>query len=300
MPVKASYCNAWYDACKDDMVCTGPNRRHSETKACMARNAENKNTAACQKYSDVYTGGKDMCETMWGKSFVYESEETKAYTMTFPEGTVNPNNFIFTDKKFPSVCTNHTVNITHPHVDAITGERITGEQAGCAANWHLMADSGHPLSGTATKPEKATVDRTALHYMVFATVKLTGYTVATFKDAEQLAFKKGVATFAMVNSIDVNITSMAAVSDGVGVVFTVQVSDATAATAATTAIGKTAPATMTSVLNVGGLTAVTSVTRTTTPYNNAPAKSTSGSTSGFSTVAVLFAVLPFAAVMLLA
>ena len=256
MPVKASYCNAWYDACKDDMVCTGPNRRHSETKACMARNAENKNTAACQKYSDVYTGGKDMCETMWGKSFVYESEETKAYTMTFPEGTVNPNNFIFTDKKFPSVCTNHTVNITHPHVDAITGERITGEQAGCAANWHLMADSGHPLSGTATKPEKATVDRTALHYMVFATVKLTGYTVATFKDAEQLAFKKGVATFAMVNSIDVNITSMAAVSDGVGVVFTVQVSDATAATAATTAIGKTAPATMTSVLNVGGLTAV--------------------------------------------
>jgi hypothetical protein len=44
--------------------------------------------------------------------------------------------------------------VTHPHVDAYSGQRVTAEAAGCAANWHQLPGSGHPLNGTAgTAPE---------------------------------------------------------------------------------------------------------------------------------------------------
>ena len=314
MPIKASYCNDWYDACKDDTICEGVTKSYFEIKDCQALNAKNKNTLGCKKFSDVYADAEHMCVAMWDNSFTYEEDESKGYTMAFPEGTINPNNLVFTDRNYPATCVNHTVNVTHPHVDAITGERVTAEDAGCAVNWHLMADSGHPLNGTVAKPEKSAVDRAVDHYMVYAFFKLTGYAVGTFNSAEQLAFKKGVATFAMVNSIDVNITSMAAVSDGVGVDFTVRVSDTSGAIAATTAIGKTPETTMTTVFKISGLTTVKNVTRTTATYANAPPAPppppspplappppvVSGATSGFSTVAVFAAVLTSAAVMLLA
>ena len=51
---------------------------------------------------------------MKGGSFTYEKDESKAYAMTFPEGT-NPNNALFTDREYPSAVPK--VNLTHPGVD---------------------------------------------------------------------------------------------------------------------------------------------------------------------------------------
>jgi len=161
MPIKASYCDAWYDACKDDTICADESKSYFDIKNCNARNAKNKNTNGCKKFSDVYTDAEHMCVAMWDNSFTYEKDETKGYTMTFAEGTANPNNLVFTDRDYPATCVNHTVNVTHPHVDEITGERVTAEDAGCAANWHLMPDSGHPLNGTAAKPAFSTSGATS-------------------------------------------------------------------------------------------------------------------------------------------
>jgi len=48
---------------------------------------------------EIYTGGKDLCETMWDDSFIYEEDESKAYTFWFAGN--NPNSDVsaalFTD-----------------------------------------------------------------------------------------------------------------------------------------------------------------------------------------------------------
>jgi len=149
MPVKASYCDAWYDACKDDMICAGPTKSYFETPECLATNARNNNTDGCKTFSDIYSNGKDVCEVMWGNSFKYEEDETKAYVMSFEEGTPNPNNLVLPNLDYPPTCANHAVNVTHPHVNP-DGVRITGEAAGCAADWHLQKGSGYtPMVKTA-------------------------------------------------------------------------------------------------------------------------------------------------------
>jgi folate receptor len=40
----------------------------------------------CKKFSEIYTNGSDLINRMWGDSFKYEVDETKAYTMWWTEG----------------------------------------------------------------------------------------------------------------------------------------------------------------------------------------------------------------------
>lgn len=128
MPIKASYCNDWYEACKEDKFCEGPTKNFFELPTCNT-------TTSCKRFGDIYKDGKDVCEVMWGGSFKYETDETKAYVMTFKEGEENPNNKIFTDRKYPETCKGHEVNTSIAVSD------------GCAADWHFHETSGHPDAG---------------------------------------------------------------------------------------------------------------------------------------------------------
>lgn len=47
----------------------------------------------CKKFSEIYEGGKQLCELMWDGSFKYETDSTKAYTMWFFDSQ-NPNDDI--------------------------------------------------------------------------------------------------------------------------------------------------------------------------------------------------------------
>jgi len=44
----------------------------------------------CKRFDELYQNGKEMCENMWDGSFVYETNESKGYTMWFFDA-VNPN-----------------------------------------------------------------------------------------------------------------------------------------------------------------------------------------------------------------
>ena len=153
MPIKATYCDAWYNACKNDMICaSASSQSYFSMPDCLAKNKLNGNKAGCNKFSDVYKDGKEVCEKMWDGSFKYETDETRAYVMTFAEGQPNPNNLVFTEKDYPPICDGHEVNVTHPHTDPITGGKVSALEAGCAADWYMHPDSGHPLNGTKPKP----------------------------------------------------------------------------------------------------------------------------------------------------
>jgi folate receptor len=47
----------------------------------------------CSRFTDIYPTGKELCEKMWGDSFMYQPDEDKAHTMWWFEAG-NPNNAI--------------------------------------------------------------------------------------------------------------------------------------------------------------------------------------------------------------
>ena len=148
-----------------------PTKSYFEMPDCLAKNKKEGNQNGCKKFKDVYANGKEVCEVMWGKSFKYETDETKAYVMTFPEGTENPNNLVFTDKDYPATCEKHVVNVTHP-------DGVAAEESGCPANWHMYPNSGHPKNGTFV-PTKSSAGRPA----AFA-----GFAAAVFSSAVMMFF----------------------------------------------------------------------------------------------------------------
>ena len=48
----------------------------------------------CRRFSEIYTSPKDLCERMFSDAFVYETNESNAYTMWFFDEQNNPNNEI--------------------------------------------------------------------------------------------------------------------------------------------------------------------------------------------------------------
>lgn len=46
--------------------------------------------STCTPFKDIYKDGKDLCERMWGESFIYSTDEAKAFTMWW-FGAANPN-----------------------------------------------------------------------------------------------------------------------------------------------------------------------------------------------------------------
>ena len=111
MPIKASFWDSWYEACKDDLFC---GRGYFDMPTC---NAE----TDCSKFSDIYDDAEDMATAMWNNAFTYERDEENAYTMGFEAGQPNPNDAVEHAVEFPDLCT----GTKH---DNITGEiKETGE-----------------------------------------------------------------------------------------------------------------------------------------------------------------------------
>ena len=137
MPIKASYCDAWYEACKgaNNKLCIGSASEEGKpvyTYFGQPPCAKAEGSLGCKQIDEVYTSGKHICETMWGGSFKYEDDTSKdAYVMSFTEGTANPNNDMFTTMDYPPRCTGDTgdVNLTAAAED------------GCPHNWHTSRQS---------------------------------------------------------------------------------------------------------------------------------------------------------------
>ena len=81
----------------------------------------------CKPFKEIYTGGEDLIERMWGKAFKYELDEARAYTMWWFEGGTsgaadphsNPNDLITRTlgKTVPNQC-----HLDYFHKDAPTAE----------------------------------------------------------------------------------------------------------------------------------------------------------------------------------
>ena len=82
-PVCASFCDDWFDACKNDLTCA----RNWLTDFNMSEYGENTCKTPCRNFSDYFVNGMSLCEDMWGSSFVYRETECLQLNFTLP----NPN-----------------------------------------------------------------------------------------------------------------------------------------------------------------------------------------------------------------
>lgn len=82
-PVCASFCDGWFDACKNDLTCAKNWIIDFNMSAYGANTCKN----PCKTFSQYFRGGKELCESMWGTSFVYKGTDCLQLNFTLP----NPN-----------------------------------------------------------------------------------------------------------------------------------------------------------------------------------------------------------------
>ena len=78
VPVCASYCDAWFEACKDDVTCV-ENWLNNFNKDTNGSNICPINSS-CITFEEMYGSGEGLCNKMWGGAFYY-SNDTDNYTV---------------------------------------------------------------------------------------------------------------------------------------------------------------------------------------------------------------------------
>jgi len=69
VPVCSGFCDNWFEACKTDQICV-ENVLKDYNFTVHGENIcpEDKN---CTTYEMMYRNGKNLCEKMWGDSYIY-------------------------------------------------------------------------------------------------------------------------------------------------------------------------------------------------------------------------------------
>ena len=67
VPICSSFCDTWFDACKDEVTCA----KNWITDFTVFQGNNKCNTSRCMKFSEIYTNGSGLCNAMWGTSFKY-------------------------------------------------------------------------------------------------------------------------------------------------------------------------------------------------------------------------------------
>ena len=103
VPVCASYCDAWFEACKDDFTCVEDwlddfDYAVDGNNSCPAN-------STCVTFREMYGNGEGLCNRMWGVAFYYSTNTDNCTVMAFDNTMDNPNYRLFPASGSPSVVT---------------------------------------------------------------------------------------------------------------------------------------------------------------------------------------------------
>lgn len=95
VPVCASYCNEWFEACRSDFTCVenwfdALNNAIANGSAAGI-NCSSPGAPACRTFEDIFTDGRGLCNRMWGDTFFYSEDEDNCTVMEFNSDMPNPN-----------------------------------------------------------------------------------------------------------------------------------------------------------------------------------------------------------------
>ncbi|KAH0629656.1 hypothetical protein JD844_011887 [Phrynosoma platyrhinos] len=77
VPLCQSFCDGWYDACKDDLTCA----RNWLTDWHWGPDGNNC-SQDCVSYGQMYRDGKELCETIWDDTFIVSTDPCECLTLT--------------------------------------------------------------------------------------------------------------------------------------------------------------------------------------------------------------------------
>ena len=92
VPVCASYCNDWFEACKNDMTCVD-----NWLDSLIQAFDEGMNTCpqppseSCMTYGELYGDGRGLCDRLWKGNLFYSEDEDNCTVMAFDPNMPNPN-----------------------------------------------------------------------------------------------------------------------------------------------------------------------------------------------------------------
>ncbi|KAL4634985.1 riboflavin-binding protein-like isoform X1 [Arapaima gigas] len=85
VPLCASFCDRWFNACKDELTCA---------KNWLTDFKWDKDSNHCQHdcvpFSKMYSNGTDLCQSMWGQSFTESSSNCRCLQMEDQDTVVLP------------------------------------------------------------------------------------------------------------------------------------------------------------------------------------------------------------------
>ena len=93
VPICASYCDDWFEACKNVPLCAANWIDDFVENVTTGRYHCTNQT--CHTFATLYGNGKGLCETMWGASFLYDDDNTNCMVMMF--NGENPNEKVIKD-----------------------------------------------------------------------------------------------------------------------------------------------------------------------------------------------------------
>ena len=87
VPVCASYCNRWFEACKSDLTCVEDWLADFDFAKDGANTCPANST--CVTFQQMYGDARGLCNKMWGAAFRYSENEDNCTVMKFSGS--NPN-----------------------------------------------------------------------------------------------------------------------------------------------------------------------------------------------------------------
>ena len=91
VPVCADYCDAWFEACKDDRTCVENWDDLVYHDPYVDFTSSCPQNSVCRTYRDVYGDGRGLCEKIFGSYYVYSTDRDNCTVMAFDNSMANPN-----------------------------------------------------------------------------------------------------------------------------------------------------------------------------------------------------------------
>lgn len=93
VPICAEYCNAWLEACQDDMTCITnwvEDLDYAQDITVSLSNSCPINST-CRTFREVYGNGEGLCNEMFGTAYKYSADADNCTVMAFDNSMPNPN-----------------------------------------------------------------------------------------------------------------------------------------------------------------------------------------------------------------
>ena len=91
VPVCASYCDAWFEACRNDFTCVDNWLEDFDFALDGVNSCPGPGNSTCVTFEQMYGNGTGLCNRMWGEAFFYSTDADNCTVMAFNNTMSNPN-----------------------------------------------------------------------------------------------------------------------------------------------------------------------------------------------------------------